>query len=116
MATACIVLLYVSYSIPVICLLIKGRDKCLTGPFNLGIFGLISNYVLLGWTLFTIVMYSLPYSMPVTAGDMNYVSAVYGVVVFIIVVDWFARGRKNYRGQDNRKCDADEALHKAGTE
>ena len=34
--------------------------------------------------------------------DMNYVSAVYGVVVFIIVVDWFARGKHNYRGQTTR--------------
>ena len=33
---------------------------------------------------------------------MNYVSAVYAVVVFIIVVDWYARGRKSYRGQDKR--------------
>lgn len=31
--------------------------------------------------------------------DMNYVSAVYGVVVFIITVDWVARGKRNYRGQ-----------------
>ena len=34
--------------------------------------------------------------------DMNYVCAVYGVVVIIIVVDWFARGRVHYRGQVKR--------------
>lgn len=33
---------------------------------------------------------------------MNYVSAVYGVVVFIIVVDWLARGKRSYRGQEAR--------------
>ena len=33
---------------------------------------------------------------------MNYVSAVYGVVVFIIVVDWAVRGKRNYRGQAAR--------------
>ena len=37
---------------------------------------------------------------------MNYVSAVYGVVAFIIAVDWFARGRKHYRGQAARHEDA----------
>ena len=37
---------------------------------------------------------------------MNYVSAVYGVVVLIIVVDWFARGRKHYRGQSLRREEA----------
>lgn len=30
---------------------------------------------------------------------MNYVSAVYGVVVFIIIIDWAIRGKHNYRGQ-----------------
>ena len=44
------------------------------------------------------------------AADMNYVSAVYGILVFIIVVDWFARGRRNYRGQDKRHDDAAAAL------
>lgn len=33
---------------------------------------------------------------------MNYVSAVYAVVVIIILVDWFVRGRRSYRGQDSR--------------
>lgn len=72
MVTASIVLLYVSYSIPVVCLLIRGRKKSLTGPFYLGGFGLFANCVLLAWTLFTVVMYSFPYAMPVSAGNMNY--------------------------------------------
>lgn len=37
---------------------------------------------------------------------MNYVSAVYGVVLFIMVIDWFARGRRHYRGQAARHEDA----------
>lgn len=110
MATACIVLLYVSYSIPVVCLLMRGRAKSLTGPFNLGIVGLFSNVVLLAWTLFTIVMYSFPYSKPIKAGNFNYVSVVYAVVVWIVCVDWFWRARNDYRGQDNNKCDPDDAF------
>ena len=34
--------------------------------------------------------------------DMNYVSGVYFVVIVIIVVDWFVRGKKHYRGQAAR--------------
>ena len=34
--------------------------------------------------------------------DMNYVSAVYFVVVSIILLDWFVRGRTHYRGQQKR--------------
>ena len=48
-------------------------------------------------------MYSFPYTKPVTADTMNYVSAVYGVILVIIFTDWFARGKRNYRGQDARK-------------
>jgi choline transport protein len=113
MVTACIVLLYLSYAIPVACLLIKGRNNIKHGPFWLGPFGLVANIVLLSWTLFTLVMYSFPYAKPVLAGNMNYVSAVYGVVVIIILVDWFARGRKSYRGQENRQAEAEEVVRRA---
>ena len=82
MITACIVLLYLSYSIPVICLLIKGRSNITPGPFWLGPIGYFANIVLLLWTLFTLVMYSFPYAKPVTAGNMNckYYTKVYLVL------------------------------------
>lgn len=105
MVTACIVLLYISYAIPVSCLLIKGRNNIRHGPFWLGKVGLGANCVLLGWTLFTLVMYSFPPVQPVYAGNMNYVSAVYAVVVFVLVVDWFMRGRKKFRNRDERKLE-----------
>lgn len=102
MVTACITLLYVSYAIPTVCLLLKGRNNIPHGPFWLGPIGLLANVILLCWTVFTLIMYSFPYTMPVTAGNMNYISAVYGVVVVIIGLDWFARGRKQYRGASER--------------
>jgi choline transport protein len=71
MVTACIVLLYVSYSIPVLTLLIRGRNNIRHGPFWLGHFGMFANFVLLGWTLFTIIMYSFPYYYPATASSKS---------------------------------------------
>ncbi|KAF2115006.1 amino acid/polyamine transporter I [Lophiotrema nucula] len=106
--TGCIVLPYVSYAIPVICLLVRGRDKIRPGPFWLGKYGYIANFVLLGWTLFTVVMYSLPAYMPAEADSMNYVSACYGILVLVFSVDWFVRGRKEYRGQT---LEHDDGLH-----
>lgn len=103
MVTACIVLLYVSYAIPVVLLLIKGRDNIKHGPFWLGGFGHFCNYVLLFWTGFTLVMYSFPYGKPVTAGNMNYVSAVYGAVALIIIVYWYARGKRTFRSREERE-------------
>ncbi|KAF3174332.1 hypothetical protein TWF788_008710 [Orbilia oligospora] len=103
MITACIVLLYISYSIPIALLLfVKGRSNLKTGPFWMGAFGLISNYVVLFWTAFTFVLYSFPYYYPVTAGSMNYVSVVYFLVFSFLAVYWMARGRKTFRSKEER--------------
>ncbi|KAL1955800.1 hypothetical protein VTO42DRAFT_8039 [Malbranchea cinnamomea] len=110
MVTACIVLLYVSYIIPVVCLLYRGRNNIKHGPFWLGPIGLAANIVLLLWTLFTIVIYSFPSVYPVSAGSMNYVCVVYFIVVLIIIVDWFLRGKKEFRGQEERHEQAEQAL------
>lgn len=92
----------------------------------MGKFGLVSNFVTIGWTIFCIIMYSFPTYMPVLASgesrtkhatrleanvipDMNYVSACYGVIILIIAIDWFVRGRKNYRGQT--MAHEDEGAH-----
>jgi choline transport protein len=103
MVTACIVLLYISYSIPVILLLMKGRNNIKPGPFWFGPFGHFCNYVLLAWTLFTLVMYSFPYTKPVTPGSMNYVSAVYAVTFSIIGLYWVARGKRTFRSREERE-------------
>ena len=88
MVTACIVLLYISYSIPVICLLIRGRNNIRHGPFWLGPFGLFANIVLLLWTAFTLIMYSFPPVMPVAAGSKS--------DFFSFTARFFKRFRKNF--------------------
>lgn len=75
MVTACIVLLYLSYSIPVVCLLLRGRNNIPHGPFWMGPIGLFSNVVLLLWTCFTLIMYSFPFAMPVAPGSELLVDA-----------------------------------------
>jgi hypothetical protein len=126
MVTASIVLLYVSYAIPVICLLLRRRKNLRHGPFWLRCFGFISNVVLLCWTLFTIIMYSFPSLRPVSAGSKSSISARYKSspdsmtnslffhcrcelrlrrlrrIVISIVVDWLARAKKSFRGQTVR--------------
>jgi hypothetical protein len=44
---------------------------------------------------------------------MNYVSAVYAVVVAIIAIDWLSRGRREYRGQTDRREAINETLRRA---
>lgn len=38
---------------------------------------------------------------------MNYVSVVYAVVIVIIVIDWYVRGRREFRGQTTRHSEAE---------
>jgi choline transport protein len=107
MVTACIVLLYISYAIPVILLLMKGRENIPHGPFWLGPIGMFANIVLLFWTAFTLVMYSFPYTKPVTPGSMNYVSAVYGVVMFLVLTYWVVRGKRTFKNAEERIAEAE---------
>lgn len=51
-----ITLPYISYCIPVACLLSRGRSTLRTGPFWLQTLGLLCNWVLLAWTVFTVVV------------------------------------------------------------
>lgn len=34
---------------------------------------------------------------------MNYISAVYAIVILIVILDWFIRGRTKYRGASTRR-------------
>lgn len=117
--TAAITLLYLSYSIPVVCLLFKGRNNITHGPYWFGTAGLVANWVLLLWTLFSIVIFAFPFNMPAEPSSeffpqcrtrhvnvrrliciaMNYVTVVYAIIGVIIASDWMIRARKSYSGQ-----------------
>ncbi|AMD21356.1 HER077Cp [Eremothecium sinecaudum] len=93
--TGCIAFLLLSYAVPIICLLIKKR-QIKHGPFWLGKFGAFCNIVVLAWTLFALVFFSLPPMMPVTANNMNYVSVVIvGYLVYSLLY-WCFKGRYSF--------------------
>ncbi|KAM5356546.1 hypothetical protein ACJ41O_003192 [Fusarium nematophilum] len=96
MITACIVLLYASYSIPVICLLAKGRSTFRHGPFWMGRLGAVCNAILLAWLLFTLVMYSFPPVYPVRPDNMNYVVVAYAITFSVLTGWWFLKARRDY--------------------
>lgn len=82
MVVGCITFLLLSYAVPTLCLLYRGRNNIRHGPFWMGYLGLFSNIATCLWTLFALVFYSFPSFMPVTAGTMNYVSVV--IVIYLI--------------------------------
>lgn len=111
LVTGCIIFLLLSYSVPIVFLLIKGRDNIKHGPFWMGKIGLVSNVIVLLWTVFTTIFYSFPPVMPVTAGNMNYVSVVIGVFGIYCVIYWFARGKYRFKTASDREKDIDGLTH-----
>lgn len=89
MVVGCITFLLMSYLVPTLCLLYRGRNKIKHGPFWLGRVGLFANLVTIAWTVFALVFYSFPTAMPVSAGNMNYVCVVYAVYAVLALGYWF---------------------------
>jgi choline transport protein len=96
LVSACVVFLYLSYLVPTVNLLLRGRQSVPKGPFWLGIWGLIANWGNVAWAFFTTIFFSFPFVMPEDAGNMNYLSAVLGVYLIYILGYWFVRGHKKF--------------------
>ena len=94
--------LNVTYAIPQGIALCRGRKKVLPKrPFDLGpVFGPFCNAFSVLWIALYTVLFCLPVFLPVTAINMNYVSAVVVGGVLIIVVMWFGGKRKVFTGPD----------------
>ncbi|ODV66580.1 amino acid transporter [Hyphopichia burtonii NRRL Y-1933] len=94
MVVGCITFLLLSYCVPTICLLYRGRENIHHGPFWLGFWGTLCNYITIAWSLFALVFYSFPTTMPVTRGNMNYVSVVIAIYFVWALAYWFFPIRK----------------------
>lgn len=91
-----ILMQYMTYSICVILLLLKGRSNFQHGPFWMPRLGPIANVVTVCWTVSTTIFYCFPPYLPVTLNTMNYVSVVI-VGIFAVVGLWYVGfARKTY--------------------
>ena len=100
--SAGIVLQNMTYSMPAVLLVIKGRKNFPHGPFWWPRFGPIANIVVITWTLLTTVIYSFPYFLPVEASSMNYLSCVLIVAFAYAGLYWVLYGHKHYSLVDLR--------------
>ncbi|KAM3162345.1 7-keto 8-aminopelargonic acid transporter [Lachancea thermotolerans] len=96
--SACITLLLLTYAVPcLIVLLIGKREFYERAKSQLNILGVnlgrvpvcskigqIPNVLTILWALFCLIFLSFPYSLPVSANNMNYVTVVYGAVALLI--------------------------------
>jgi amino acid transporter len=94
-ATIC---LSTSYAMPILVSIIRGRKAVQNSTFSLGKFGYAINIATLVWVAFSVVLFCMPVSLPVTATSMNYASVVFAGFATISVVWYFIRGRKDFTG------------------
>ncbi|KAF4957262.1 hypothetical protein FSARC_11358 [Fusarium sarcochroum] len=102
--SSCTILLNMSYAIPVLTVLIRGRDvlkqfQTNDTPWKFGkVRGLILNIVAVLYVFITSLFFCFPPALPVSASSMNYVSAVIGIFFFVLTGYWIAYGKKTFEG------------------
>jgi choline transport protein len=80
-------------------LLYRGRDKVLPELyFSLGRYGAVVNATAIAWVLFLDVVYCFPTTMPVTIGNMNYVSVVAMWLAMFVIGLWFTSKKGKFTG------------------
>lgn len=102
----CAIALDSSYLVPIFCKVVfRDHPEVMfkPGPFTLGRgwFGLIVNWIAILWTLFVVVILSLPQTVPVFASTMNYAAPITAVVMGGSAIWYYAGGRRHYTGPRN---------------
>ncbi|KAK0443480.1 amino acid transporter [Armillaria borealis] len=90
--------LQASYSMPVLISLVNGRDNVKDSPYSLGRWGWTINSIAVLWTMFEMVLFSMPAVVPVTRVSMNYASVVFVGFATISAVWYTINGRFYYTG------------------
>lgn len=90
--------LAVGYLVPIAISLATGRREVALARWRLRpAVGVVANVVALLWILFELVLFSMPQTLPVTAGSMNYASVVF-VGFAVISAVWYAvAGRRGMK-------------------
>lgn len=97
--SASVVALGVSYGIPILILLIRGRQILPRGQFRMPDWlGIAANVIGLAFVVLTTILFLFPPELPVTGTNMNYTICAFAVVFIIAVIYWFTTARKNYVG------------------
>ncbi|KFY50287.1 hypothetical protein V495_00318 [Pseudogymnoascus sp. VKM F-4514 (FW-929)] len=92
--------LTISYAMPILTLVIVGRDKLPPGKFQLGRWGYLINWISIVYCCITTVFFFFPGGPNPAGSDMNYAIAVFGVMLVISVVFWFLKGKRTYLRTD----------------
>ncbi|KAI4219582.1 MAG: hypothetical protein L6R36_008221 [Xanthoria steineri] len=91
---------YSSYLLPIALMAVRrfGKKEIPWGPWTLGRWGLPINLVSITYSIVLIVFAVFPPFQPVSATTMNYAGVIFGAVMLLCTMMWFAYGRKIYWG------------------
>jgi amino acid transporter len=93
--------LTISYALPIVVLLIVGRDQLPeTRSFNLGKWGTACNIVSIIYCSITTVFFFFPGNPNPGTSDMNWAIAVFGVMLIIAIGFWVVQGNRSYLQTD----------------
>lgn len=85
--------LTISYGMPILVLLLVGRDKLPPGEFKLGRFGAVINWISVVYCAVTTVFFFFPGGPNPSIAGMNWAIAVFGVMLVVAIGFWFIKGR-----------------------
>ncbi|KAL4912930.1 amino acid/polyamine transporter I [Aspergillus aurantiobrunneus] len=109
-----LILQHVSYAYPAVLLLYRRRasswlPKSRKFRFS-GAVGWPANVVTVCVAVLVLIFYNFPTVMPVTGSNMNYSSAVLGVMGIVACVNWVIYARHRYHGPYLRGFEGEESL------
>ncbi|KAK8924461.1 Choline transport protein [Metarhizium anisopliae] len=89
--------LTISYAMPIISLVVVGRDKLPPGgEFKLGRLGPVINWVSIIYCAITTVFFFFPTTPNPTVSEMNFAIAVFGVMLVLSIGFWFVQGHRTF--------------------
>lgn len=91
-----VIALTISYGMPILVLLIAGRDKMPPAIFCLGRLGPTINWISVVYCVVTSIFFFFPGTPAPTGSDMNYAIAVFGVMMVVSLGFWAIKGRNTY--------------------
>ncbi|RDL38693.1 Uncharacterized protein BP5553_03033 [Venustampulla echinocandica] len=108
---ACLFGLSLSYLMPLVVLVLRGRHILPRGEFALGKWGYPLNIFAIIFLLLILILTLFPPDANPTAGTMNFAIVAIGAVILLATVNWFIHGRKNYEPPVIHIIDLDPAIN-----
>ncbi|KAJ5766609.1 uncharacterized protein N7511_004225 [Penicillium nucicola] len=97
--SASVVLLDLSYGMPVAVNCLRGRRMLPERSFVLpNLIGWTFNLISLAYIALTTILFLFPPALPATGSSMNYCVAAFGIVFIVSAIQWIVDGRKNFVG------------------